>query len=69
MSEAIDPIEQFTHDFNNLLAVVVSYSRFAQKGVEKDSAPYSDLQKVLEAAKALEELTAELRANSAANEK
>lgn len=58
----VDPIGQFVHDANNLLAIVVSYGRFAQKGVDKDSQPYSDVQKVLDAAKDLEILTGQLRA-------
>lgn len=68
VERGFDSYEQFAHDFNNLLAVIVSYSRFAQKGVEKDSRPYLDMQKVLDAAKDLEALTGKLRARSSAKE-
>lgn len=60
----VDPIEQFVHDFNNHLAVIVSYSRFIQNAVEKDSTPYHDVRRVLAAAKDLESLTGQLRARS-----
>lgn len=64
-----EAIDQFAHDFNNLLAIVVSYGRFAQRGVETDSTTYDDLEKVLEAAKGMEALTKKLRESAGSRKK
>lgn len=51
---------QLAHDFNNLFAVIISYGRFAQSGLDEGSAPYADVQKILEAAKNANTLTGRL---------
>lgn len=60
----LDAIARFAHDINNHLAVILSYGRFAQRGLEVNSTPFDDVQKVLEAAHLVEELTKEMLALS-----